>query len=45
MYEITIKGNTPAELFANLAQMAAANMNAAMIGPLFLLGLLHKQGL
>ena len=29
MYEITIKGNTPAELFANLAQMAAANMNAA----------------
>lgn len=28
MYEITIKGNTPAELFANLAQMAAANMNA-----------------
>lgn len=29
MYEITIKGNTPAELFANLAQMAAANANAA----------------
>lgn len=29
MYEITIKGNTPAELFANLAQMAAANTNAA----------------
>ena len=29
MYEMTIKGNTPAELFANLAQMAAANMNAA----------------
>lgn len=28
MYEITIKGNTPAELFANLAQMAA-NANAA----------------
>lgn len=28
MYEITIKGNTPAELFANLAQMAAANANA-----------------
>lgn len=28
MYEITIKGNTPAELFANLAQMAAANVNA-----------------
>lgn len=29
MYEITIKGNTPAELFANLSQMAAANANAA----------------
>lgn len=29
MYEITIKGNTPAELFANLAQMAAANANTA----------------
>lgn len=29
MYQITIKGNTPAELFANLAQMAAANANAA----------------
>ena len=29
MYEITIKGNTLAELFANLAQMAAANANAA----------------
>lgn len=29
MYEITIKGNTPAELFANLAQMATANANAA----------------
>lgn len=28
MYEITIKGNTPAELFANLTQMAA-NTNAA----------------
>lgn len=28
MYEITIKGNTPAELFANLAQMAA-NANTA----------------
>lgn len=27
MYEITIKGNTPAELFANLSQMAAANAN------------------
>lgn len=27
MYEITIKGSTPAELFANLAQMAAANAN------------------
>lgn len=29
MYEITIKGNTPAELFANLSQMAAANANTA----------------
>lgn len=29
MYEITIKGNTPAELFANLAQMAATNSNTA----------------
>lgn len=28
MYEITIKGNTPAELFANLTQMAA-NANSA----------------
>lgn len=27
MYEITIKGNTPAELFANLAQLAAATTN------------------
>ena len=33
MYEITIKGNTPAELFANLAQMAAANANAAPAVP------------
>lgn len=27
MYEITIKGNTPAELFANLAQLATATTN------------------
>lgn len=27
MYEITIKGNTPAELFANLAQLATGNTN------------------
>lgn len=33
MYEITIKGSTPAELFANLAQMAAANANAAPAVP------------
>ena len=31
MYEITIKGNTPAELFANLSQMAT-NTNAAPVG-------------
>lgn len=31
MYEITIKGNTPAELFANLAQMAAANAAPAAV--------------
>lgn len=29
MYEITIKGNTPEELFANLAQMAAVNLHPA----------------
>lgn len=29
MYEITIKGNTPAELFANLSQMVAVNANTA----------------
>lgn len=31
MYEITIKGNTPAELFANLAQLTAANANTAPV--------------
>lgn len=33
MYEITIKGNTPAELFANLAKAAAATSAAPAVVP------------
>ncbi len=33
MYEITIKGNTPAELFANIAKAAAATSAAPAMAP------------